>query len=236
MSSPAPTLPSTLLDSFLTLSTPLRIRWYMCIIVSLSSLNYPEVIPQVYKHFDSTLLSQLDEKERFSAAQQVREGLIKSTGIVGAARTGNAMRTLSECMPDEFREQESPRSKESDEVARKRGRQFWLNVYARNPLFDPVKTERASPDYAFIVRDLLYARVFSYDGVLDPLTSGFAMVAGLYGIDTRNQLRNHMIGMLYNGATREDLQELQRLCLAVAEALGVKSRFGPVEIPSIQEK
>lgn len=59
------------------------------------------------------------------------------------------------------------------------------------------------------------------------------MVAGLYGMDTRNQLRNHMIGMLHNGATREDLEELQRLCLGVADALGVKSRFGPVPIPSI---
>jgi hypothetical protein len=124
----------------------------MCIIVNLSSLNYPEVIPQVYKHFDTNVLSQLDAKDRFSAAQQVREGLIKSTGIVGAARTGNAMRTLSECMPDEFRERESPRSKESDEVARKRGREFWSNVYSQNPAFDPAKTERASPDYTFIVR------------------------------------------------------------------------------------
>lgn len=153
MPADTPTLPSSLLDQSLSLSsTAERIRWYMCVIVTLSSLNYPDVIPQVYEHFSSNLLAKLPPDDRFAAVQKVREGLIKSTGIAGAGRTGNAMRTLSNCIPDEYREKDSPRSKESDEVARKRGREFWLNIYARNPAFDPEASVRASPDYAFIVR------------------------------------------------------------------------------------
>lgn len=146
-------LPQSLLDSSLRLGdTEKRTRWYMCLIITLSSLNYPEVIPQVYEHFSITLLAELPAEERFGVVQKVREGLIKSTGIVGAARTGNSMRTLSKCVPEEYREKDSPRSKESDEVARKRGREFWLNVYSRNPAFDPEASVRASPDYAFIIR------------------------------------------------------------------------------------
>lgn len=152
MAPSTPQLPSSLLDQSLSLDAPGRIRWYMCVIVTLSSLGYPDVIPQVYTHFSSTLLAQLPESEHFGAVQQVREGLIKSTGIAGAARTGNAMRALSSCIPDQFRDQDSPRSKESDEAARKRGREFWLNIYARNPAFDPEASVKASPDYAFIVR------------------------------------------------------------------------------------
>lgn len=97
-------------------------------------------------------MAELPPADRFGAIQKVREGLIKSTGVVGAGRTGNAMRTLSNCIPDEYREVDSPRSKESEEVARKRGRKFWLDIYARNPAFDPEASVRASPDYAFIVR------------------------------------------------------------------------------------
>lgn len=98
------------------------------------------------------MLSSMSPEDRFSAVRQVREGLIKSTGIVGACRTGNAMRTLSICISEELREKESPRSKESDELARKRGKEFWSSIYARNPAFDPEASVRASPDYAFIVR------------------------------------------------------------------------------------
>ncbi|KAH7071566.1 hypothetical protein BKA63DRAFT_392335, partial [Paraphoma chrysanthemicola] len=188
--------------------------WYMCVFITLSSVNYPDVIPQVYNHLDTNLLSKLDsESARKSAINRIREGLIKSTGIVGAGRTGNAMRTLSDCVPASLRETECLRAKESDDHARIRGRQFWTNIYARNPAFDPEASVRASPDYAFVIRDVLYARVFSFDGILDDLTTGYAMLSGLYGMDCPNQLQHHMKGMLWNGATRDDLVELQKLCL-----------------------
>jgi hypothetical protein len=134
----------------------------MCVIISLSSLNYPDVVPQVMSHFTKHHLSPdasiyADHAARLTAVRQIREGLIKSTGIVGAARTGVAMRTLGNCIPEEYREKEdeamhSPRKAESVEEARKRGREFWLNIYARNPAFDQNATVRASADYAFIIR------------------------------------------------------------------------------------
>lgn len=153
MSVATPILPTALLDSVLTISDPAkRIRWYMCVIITLSSLNYPDVIPQVYSHLDTNFLSGLSPTDQLAAIQQVREGLIKSTGVVGAGRTGNAMRTLSQCIPEEYRDKDSPRANETVEFARKRGRDFWLKIYARNPAFDPEVTVRASPDYAFVVR------------------------------------------------------------------------------------
>lgn len=81
--------------------------------------------------------------------------------------------------------------------------------------------------------EVLYARIFSYDGVLDDLTTGYVMVAGLYGMDCQNQLQHHMKGMLFNGATREDLKDLQKLCLGVADILGVTFRHGSAPIPTI---
>lgn len=148
-----PTLPDSFFEPVLALSSnPDRRRWYMCVLVALSSLNYPDVIPQVYQHLDANLLSPLSFDERFAVVRQIREGLIKSTGIVGAARTGNAMRTLAGCIPENLREKESPRSKEPEEVARKRGKEFWTRIYSRNKAFDPQASVRASPDYAFVIR------------------------------------------------------------------------------------
>lgn len=94
-------------------------------------------------------------------------------------------------------------------------------------------TPAASPDYAFVVRDLLYGRIFSFDAILNDLETGYVIVSTLIGIDCQAQLRHHMKGMLYNGATRDELQALQNLCLDVANRLGIKFRHEPREIPTI---
>jgi hypothetical protein len=149
-----PTIPASFFEPVLSLPHSEQLRWYSCVIVSLSSLNFPDVILQVYEHLDTHFLSKLSHHDRFDAARRLREALIKSTGIVGAARTGNAIRTLTGLIPEDLRETESPRSQESDEVARARGKTFWTRVYERNKAFDPQATVRASPDYAFVVRGM----------------------------------------------------------------------------------
>ncbi|KAF2653677.1 hypothetical protein K491DRAFT_717855 [Lophiostoma macrostomum CBS 122681] len=234
MSVPTPTISDSFFAPPLDQSdVELRARWYMCTIISLSSLNYPDVIPQVYEHFSKHVLSTLaSDEERKRTVACVREGLIKSTGIVGAARTGNAMRILGNCIPENLRDAGVPlRSQELEDLARERGKRFWSNIYARNKDFDPGASVRASPDYAFVVRDVLYARVFSFDGIIDDLTTGYAIVSALYGMDTPNQLQHHMKGMLINGATKQDLVDLREQCLGLAEILGVQKRYGAAPIP-----
>ncbi|KAL3475209.1 hypothetical protein BJX99DRAFT_230194 [Aspergillus californicus] len=230
---PTPTLPASFWEPVPALPPTARLRWYMCVLVSLSSLNYPDVIPQVYAHADNHLLSALSPDDKFAAVRQLREALIKSTGIVGAGRTGNAIRALASCIPAELRETEAPRAQESDEEARKRGREFWSRIYSRNRAFDPEASVRASPDYTFVVREVIYARILSFNGVIDDLTTGYVVVSALYGMDCPNQLQHHMKGMLINGASRQDLVDLQGLCLGLAGVLGVVKRYGPAPIPEM---
>lgn len=59
------------------------------------------------------------------------------------------------------------------------------------------------------------------------------MVSALYGMNSPGQMRNHMIGMLLNGASRDELIELQKLLLGLAEILGVTFRFEPVPVPTL---
>lgn len=63
-----------------------KITWYMCVIINLGALNYPDVIPEVWSHIESRFFPALSHDERFQATQKFREGLIKSCGIMGAAK------------------------------------------------------------------------------------------------------------------------------------------------------
>ncbi|KAH7030583.1 uncharacterized protein B0I36DRAFT_383559 [Microdochium trichocladiopsis] len=211
-----------------------KIRWYYCIIVNLAGLNYPELIPSVYAHMSEHAMSGLGFDDQFKAVQKLREALIKGCGIMGPAKTGTAIRLLCKHIPAELRDPEAPRSKESQEAASKRGHEFHKRIYGRNTEFDPNATVEASPDYTYVVRDLLYGRIFSYDGILDDLETGYVVVSALMGIDCQPQLRHHMKGMLYNGATREELRELQDTLLGLAEMLGVQFRSTRPPIPSIE--
>jgi hypothetical protein len=52
-------------------------------------------------------------------------------------------------------------------------------------------------------------------------------------MDAQTQLQHHMKGMLFIGATHEDLLELQQLCLGIAKELGVVFRFPNAPIPNV---
>jgi len=157
MPPPTPVLPDSFFAPVLAIGDrDLKIRWYMCVIINLSSLNYADVIPQVYSHLDSSLLSQLSHNDRFEAVHRIREGLTKSLGIAGAARTGNAIRIISHCTPEDLRLKSSPRSLETEETAIQRGNEFFGRIYDGNPLFDVRDTERASPDYLFLVKGISF--------------------------------------------------------------------------------
>jgi hypothetical protein len=62
---------------------------------------------------------------------------------------------------------------------------------------------------------------------------GLVILAALLGIDCQLQPKNHMIELLLNGATREELAAARDLCLGLARRLGVVFRKGldPKPIP-----
>jgi hypothetical protein len=65
-----------------------KFRWYMVLIVTLSSMNFPDEFPNVFHHFLSHYLPLLQLDGRLPAARRIWEALTKSVGIVGAAKVG----------------------------------------------------------------------------------------------------------------------------------------------------
>lgn len=79
--------------------------------------------------------------------------------------------------------------------------------------------------------ELLYPHVFSFDKILDKLESSQAIITTLISIDCKGQARNHMKGMMWNGATREEVENIHGSIILLADQLGVQFRDGPVEVP-----
>jgi hypothetical protein len=63
-----------------------KLRWYTVLIVTLSAMNYPDEIPNVWKHLETHYLPLLSQDGKLQAARKIREALTKSVGIVGAAK------------------------------------------------------------------------------------------------------------------------------------------------------
>lgn len=116
------------------------------------------------------------------------------------------------------------RSCEPQAKAFERGRQFHKRIYGRNPEFDTNATPLASPDYEFVVRDLIYGHIFSFPGILDDIETGFVIISALIGLDCQIQLRNQIKGLIYNGASEADVQWVQKVCQDLIMRLGVTFR------------
>lgn len=137
------------------------------------------------------------------------------------------------------------------EVAVARGDTFLKSLY---PDIPDLNTEddyvrKCCPDYFFIVSsecpnfsarnsgltykriELLYPHVFSFDKILDKLESSQAIITTLISIDCKGQARNHMKGMMWNGATREEVKNIHGSVILLADHLGIQFRDGPVEVP-----
>jgi hypothetical protein len=82
---------------------------------------------------------------------------------------------------------------------------------------------------------MMYARVFSFDKILDDLQTGQAIVSCLIGIDCEEQARNHMLGMMYNGARKEEMEMLREICAKCAEKCRVKFKGPPIPVPDVKD-
>ena len=83
--------------------------------------------------------------------------------------------------------------------------------------------------------ELFYPHIFSFDKILDRLESSQAMISCLIAIDCTGQARNQMKGMLWNGATREEVTMVRDVVLLIAQRLDVRFKAGPIEVPELPD-
>ncbi|RDH27577.1 hypothetical protein BDQ94DRAFT_184434 [Aspergillus welwitschiae] len=208
----------------------LRFKWFVTVVVALSSFNYPEEIGPLYQHL---LEEYIPVEDHAAATRKIREALVKAAGLHGAAKTGNAVRELYHATPPHLIDNTCYRDDDEHTAAVARGDAFLKSLYRDVP---DLNTEddfvrKCCPDYFYVVSQLLYPHVFSFDKILDKLESSQAIITALISIDCKGQARNHMKGMMWNGATRQEVANIRDSIVLLARYLGVQFRDGPVLVP-----
>ncbi|KAE8383906.1 hypothetical protein BDV26DRAFT_299337 [Aspergillus bertholletiae] len=193
-------------------------KWYMTVTVALGAINYPE---EISKLNDLLLKEIIPQSEQLNELRKIREGLTKVCGIMGAAKTGSALRALADTTPAELMDSTYYRQDDDPQKAVRRGNEFFDRIYDSVPGHNKMKTLEASPDYYYITQELFYGRIFSFDGILGQLETGQVIVAALLGIECHTQAANHILGMLGNGACRKDVEEILFLVSALQNHYGV---------------
>lgn len=130
------------------------------------------------------------------------------------------------------------------------------SIYTKIPGYDITLCDRAAPDYGLLVNstfpcppahleplllaflanhvpEFFYGYIFSFPGILDSIESAACIVAALLSIDCQEQVRNHMLGMQYFGASRDEVGAVRAVVVTIAEHLGVKGKKGrtAIEVP-----
>lgn len=83
--------------------------------------------------------------------------------------------------------------------------------------------------------EFFYGYIFSFSEILDSIESAACIVAALLSIDCQEQVRNHMLGMQYFGASRDEVGAVRAVVVAIAEHLGVRGKKGrsAIEVPCL---
>ena len=84
------------------------------------------------------------------------------------------------------------------------------------------------------VSELLYAHVFSFPDILPVFETGQIIVSALLASDCPLQASGHMLGMLRNGATREEVSYVRDICVKMVGYWGVKAFTPFVDVPTFR--
>ncbi|KAI9489554.1 hypothetical protein BDB00DRAFT_607840 [Zychaea mexicana] len=207
--------------------------WYILAASAITSLNHPEDIEPVYALVEQSIdesvkLSQSEKEEaKIHAVLRLREGILKSFIASGFPKTINGLKHLNIATPEPINAKlpKTPFRKEDSWEAILRGRERGKALFAK--IYDK-HTERVLTDMHTFYPDLgqvaihqLYGPVISNTSLLSGKESSLVLVTGLKAQDIAAQLRGHTYGALHQGATREDLSNINAMVNMLCKHYGV---------------
>lgn len=82
--------------------------------------------------------------------------------------------------------------------------------------------------------EYFYPYIFSFDKILNGIETSQAIVSSLIGIDCTDQATNQMKGMMYNGATIDEVVMVREVVVMIAQELNVHFKAEPVAVPQLE--
>ncbi|MCJ1316520.1 hypothetical protein MMC15_001841 [Xylographa vitiligo] len=208
--------------------------WYFIAGVTLSVLNRPDEIANVFRHALETGPGRIDGKpehdEQLQMARKMREALVKAAPIGGLPKAINALFALKDVTPPALLDEPLAYSPTSRPVEvydvppsriLHRGQTFFDKVYGKVSKRVMGQMDRSGTEDLGITARLMYGYILSNTSVLTAAESSFVLVAGLIPQDVNPQLKGHLKGALNNGATIEEVKAVREIVIRICEASGM---------------
>ncbi|KAI8412810.1 hypothetical protein FOFC_06079 [Fusarium oxysporum] len=240
MTAMKPILTPTLLAAIRKQPNLPRNTWYFITATTLSALNRPEELPEVFKNAigegsDTTGNGVPSRDDQLRISRRLREALLKASAVggmpkVGRSRSINALMSLksttSEDLLDEPGTDISIRHKDIYDTAPakvlERGQTFFEAIYGKISRRIMGQLDRSgAPDLGLLAR-LTYGYVLSNTDVLTPAETSFVLIASLIPQDVNPQLKGHLRGALNGGASVDEVRAVRDVVIKICEASGMK--------------
>ncbi|KAJ4302108.1 hypothetical protein N0V88_002244 [Collariella sp. IMI 366227] len=206
--------------------------WYLIVATTLSQLNRPDEIRQVYQHALHHGSTQRDgvpsHEEKLRMSRRMREALVKAAAVGG---TINALLELKKATPEDLLDEPeafSPTGRRADfydtppSQVMQRGQRFFEAIYGRITRRVMGQMDRSGTEDLGLVARLMYGHVLSNTSVLSAVETSYVMIAGLIPQDVNPQLKGHLRGALNGGATVEEVKAVRNLVVEICTAAGMK--------------
>ncbi|CAI4212939.1 unnamed protein product [Parascedosporium putredinis] len=214
-----------------------RHSWYFVAATTLSIINRPDEITQIYKYALNNGLDQdqVDStpniEEQLAISRRIREAIIKSAAIGGLPKAINALLALKAVTPTHLVDEPmafSPTLRPveiydtpSSQILL-RGQTFFDMVYGKVSKRVMGQMDRSGTEDLGLTARLMYGYVLSNTNVLSPAETSFVLIAGLIPQDVNPQLKGHLKGALNGGATVAEVKAVRDVVIKICEASGMK--------------
>ncbi|KAK2002011.1 carboxymuconolactone decarboxylase [Colletotrichum falcatum] len=218
-----------------------RHAWYFIAATTLSILNRPDEIPQIYQHAMRHGAGSEDIKpgldEQVTISRKLREALIKASAVGGLPKTINSLMELKKVTPEHLLDEpygsgkyttSSPTARYIDmyETARfsvlQRGQGFWDKIYGKISRRIMGQMDRCGTEDLGLTARLIYGYVLSNTNVLSPVETSYVLIAGLIPQDVNPQLMGHLRGALNGGASIEEVRAVRDIVIEICKAAGMR--------------
>lgn len=211
-----------------------RHTWYLVAATTLTILNRPDEIPQVYRYAleqggrDADAAPDAAEQRRIS--RRLREALIKASAVGGVPKAINSLLSLKEATPAELQDAPgapSPTGRRKDMFETppaqilERGQLFFDRLYGKIAKRVMGQMDRSGTEDLGLTARLVYGYLLSNTQILSPIETSIVMIAGLIPQDVNPQLKGHLRGALNGGATVEEVRAVREVSIRICEAAGM---------------
>ncbi|KAF5621189.1 carboxymuconolactone decarboxylase [Fusarium sp. NRRL 52700] len=219
MTAMKPILTPTLLAAIRKQSNLPRNTWYFITATTLSALNRPDELPEVFKNAiaespDTTGHGVPSRDDQLCISRRLREALLKASAVGGMPKSINALMTLRSATPEDLLDEPG--------MVLERGQAFFEAIYGKISRRIMGRLDRSgAPDLGLLAR-LTYGYVLSNTDVLTPAETSFVLIASLIPQDANPQLKGHLRGALNGGASVDEVRAVRDVVIKICEASGMK--------------